>query len=232
MITDTDLYVLAHVNSGFRSDVQKLHDLDASLERLIDEAKTFPGVSSPLASSDWQSLAAGLRAIRRHVQLIDEALVSGAANPREDWKSILQHDAQVEAALLRVRNSGGATLPPDRQEHWNDLWRTIFLQMATLRAHAAMAQARAEMREHYGQAKADQMAQEVLRHLPENSNIAEATHYADGYRQALTEYQDNKENLDGFFGIVRALLMISDEDPGAVARRRMANIGRTDAVEV
>lgn len=224
MITDTDLYVLAQINSGLRSDMQKLHELDASLQQLIDEAKAFPGAASHVACVDWKNLAASLGAIRHHAQLIDEALAHDSGDPRKNWNTILQHDSQVEAALLRLRDSVGATLPADRELHWRDLWRTIFLQLVTIRAHIAMAQARTEMRGHYGPAKADGMAQFIVSHLPENSNIAEATRYAEEYRKALNEYEKNKENVGGFFGIAKALLLIPDEAPDTVARRRMGNI--------
>jgi len=224
MITDTDLYVLAQINSGLRSDMQKLHELDVSLERLIDEAKAFPGAASHVACVDWKNLAASLRVIRDHAQLIDESLASDSGDPRKNWKIIMQRDVQVESALMCLRDSAGATLPADRQQHWSDLWRTIFLQLATIHAHAAMAQARAEMRGHYGPAKTDGTAQYIVSHLPANSNIAEATRYADEYRKAFVEYEKNKEIAGGFFGIAKALLLIPDEAPDTVARRRMANM--------
>ncbi len=225
MITDTDLYLLAQINSGLRSDMQKLHELDASIQQLIDETKAFPGAASHVACVDGKTVAASLSAIRQHTQLIDESLASDSGDPRKNWKTIMQHGTQVEAALVRLRDSAGATLPADRRQHWNDLWRTIFLQLATIHAQAAMAQARAEMREHYGPAKADGMAQEVLRHLPKNSNLAEATRYAEEYRKAFVEYENNKESFDGFFGIVKALLLIQTETPDSVARRRMGQSG-------
>ncbi len=45
MIADIDLYLLAQINSGLRSDRQKLHELDASIQHLIGEAKAFPGAA-------------------------------------------------------------------------------------------------------------------------------------------------------------------------------------------
>jgi len=224
MITDTDLYVLAQINSGLRSDMQQLQELDNSLQQLIDEAKAFPGVASHFAGVDWESLTTHLMEVRHHARLIDESLAKDSGDTRRSWKTIVLYDAQVEAVLLRLRNSAGETLPDEHHQHWGDLWRTIFLQLATIHAHVAMAQARVEMRGHYGAAKADEMAQYIVKHLPANSNIAEAAQFADEYRKALVEYQDNKEHVGGFMGIARALLLLPDEAPETVARRRMADI--------
>ncbi len=231
MITDTDLYVLAQINSGLRSDMLQLHELDSSLQQLIDEAKSFPGAAGHFAGVDWENLTASLMAVRHHARLIDESLAKESGDTRRSWKAIVQYDAQVEAVLLRLRVSARATLPAEHQQHWGDLWRTIFLQLATIHAHVAMAQARVEMRGHYGAAKTDEMAQYIVKHLPANSNIAEAAQYADEYRKAFVEYQDNKEVVGGFMGIARALLLLPDEAPETVARRRMADM-RSESMQL
>ncbi len=70
----------------------------------------------------------------------------------------------------------------------------------------------------------DEISQEILSHMPEDANLAEATRYAEEYRKAFGEYQKNKEIVGGFLGVVRSLLMMPDEDPDTVARRRMAGV--------
>ncbi len=223
MITDTDPYVLAQINSGLRSDMPQLQGLD-SLEHLIYQAKAFPGVAGHFAGIDWWDLTANLLAVRYHGRRINESLANHSGDMRRSWKAIVQYDTQIEVALLRLRDSVGATLPHEHQRHWGDLWRAILRQLATIRAHVAMAEARVEMRGHYGAAKAEEKARYSVKHLPANSNIAEAEQHADEYRKALVEYQKDEEHVGEFIGSVQALRQMPDEDPETVARRRMADL--------
>lgn len=222
MMTDTDLYVLAGINSGLRSDLKRLHELDTEIQRLLDQAKAFPGTSSDASSADWQSLAADLGAIRYHAELIDNAVGGDAGEPQKNWKIIAEHDRRVEAEFLRLRDSAAASMPEDSQRRWKDLWRLVFVEFEAIRAHVVIAQAKTEMRARYGQAKIDELSREILSHMPEDANLAEATRYAAEYRKAFAEYEKKQESVDGFVGVVKALLLIQDEDPDIIARRRMA----------
>lgn len=144
---------------------------------------------------------------------------------QENWKTILEHDRRVEATLLRLKNSAAASLrEEDARLRWDDLWRQIFGRFEAIRARVAVAQAKNEMRTRYGEVNMDEISREILSHMPEDANLAEATRYAEEYRKAFGEYQKNKEIVGGFLGVVRSLLMMPDEDPDTVARRRMAGV--------
>lgn len=224
-MTDTDLYLLAGINSGLRCDLKRLRELDTEVRRLLAEAKAFPDISFPASTAGWQSLATELNAIRHHAELIDKAVDDDSGQQQENWKTILEHDRRLEATLLRLKNSAAASLrEEDARLRWEDLWRQIFGRLEAIRTRAAVAQAKNEMRTRFGAAKTDEMSQAILSHMPEDANLAEATRYAAEYRKAFGEYQKNKEIVGGFLGVVRSLLMMPDEDPDTVARRRIAGV--------
>ncbi len=223
-MTDADLYVLAGINSGLRCDLKRLHGLDAEIERLLDEAKAFPGISSQASEVDWQSLSTELGAIRDHAESIDKAMEGNPEVQQKNWKAIQKHDRRVEATFLRLRDSAAATLPEDVRLRWKDLWRRILGRFEAIRARAMVAQAKSEMRTRYGAAKTDEISQQILSHMPEDADLAEASRYAAEYRKAFDEYEKNKEIVGGFLGVVRALLMMPDDDPDTVARRRIAGV--------
>lgn len=227
MITDSDLYTLEQINTGLKTDLQHFHQVDETIRRLIDEASSFPGLPEDYAAEEWTQVASDLEIMADHIRQLDQALSTDTNNPTELWARIKEMDLRLESDFVRLRDVGAQMVAADWQQQWSDLWHTIFLNLAAIRAHAAILQARSEMRARYGKIKADGMAQEILSHLPAQAKIGEATRYADEYRKAFAEYQANQDRFGGFLDVVKALLMIPEEHPDTVARRRLGK-GRTD----
>ncbi len=228
MISDADLFIIAQINSGLRTNIAHLHDLDEQMTSLLRDARSFPNATSPARVTEWDELMSDVETLQRHARRIDETLLDkdSVADPKDDWAVIEEAGQRIEHRLARLRDGGLASIAPERRHHWDDLWRTVFLHFETVRAYAAVVQAKGEMRARYGAGKMDGVEQDILKHLPTDIDLGHAERYAEEYRKGIEEHLFNKEHVGGFRDIVKALLMIPEETPDQIARRRMNNMRR------
>lgn len=226
MISDADLFVIAQINAGLRTDIDHLRKLDAQMKSLLNDARAIPGATSPAQVAEWDALMRDVETLHHHAEQIDKALLdeAPATDLKEDWKIVKETDQRIERHFVRLRDAGLTMIAPDRRQHWSDLWRTVFLHLETVRAHAAVVEAKGEMRVRYGADKVDSIAQDILKHLPANADPGQTELYAEEYRKGIEEYLANKEHFGGFLDIVKSLLLIPQETPDQIARRRMSNM--------
>ena len=133
-----------------------------------------------------------------------------------DWMTVDQCLIDVRHTIHLIE-TGMTSETEDPPKNWETILRLVTVIETTLiRVRDA-----AERRRHHGGAEADPIAQEALSHLPENVSLSAAIRYVEEFRKASVEYEQHKDNFDGFFGVVKALFLIPDAAPETLARQRM-----------
>jgi hypothetical protein len=222
-------FILGQLNAGLRTEWSQIEGLEASLEKLLHEAKAR--ADAHIAPSDRAAWDEAWNAV--HIKLA--AIQNGAAEARrrldtasesdslEPWSTTSAHDRELDMLLDTLRVMGRESLPGQELEPWYDgwkgLWVTIEEKLSLLRAHIIATHFRLEMRQDYGAEKADDVTRQILENLPENASLEDAEKYAAEYRVAHHEAEEHGEHPT-LRDIVRGLFLLPEETPEERMRRK------------
>lgn len=215
-------FILGQFNAGLRTEWSQIEGLEASLEKLLHEAKSRADAHIPAASRGiwdltWTAVQDKLDTIQACAAKARERFDAGAtADALEPWEQITAHDQELDHLLDTLRVTGREALPGQELEPWYDgwkgLWVTIEDQLGTLRAHIIATRFRLEMRKEYGTAKADEITRQILNHLPADASLEDAEKYAHEFRMAYHEAEEHGEHPT-LRDIIRGLFLLPEETP-------------------
>jgi len=213
-------YVLAQLNAGLVTQWSQIVELDASLQRLLNDAYSLvhPHVSAE-QRSNWDEAWRGLRSTLDAVRSLDAEAQKRfttrdkASDPLEPWSDIFGHERKFSNDLAVILDIAKKSVPAKDRSTWRELCRSLELTIATLNAHALTVRFQLELRQKYGQQKADAVTQEMLKRLPKPANIAEADKYVAEYRKAYQEFQNEKQTFGGAWDVLKSLMLIQPKAP-------------------
>ncbi|MEY4484202.1 MAG: hypothetical protein RL693_1654 [Verrucomicrobiota bacterium] len=215
-------FILGQLNVGLRSELSQIDELETSLEKLLEEAKTRADAHIPAEKRwewdmSWDAADQRLETMRVNANEARRRLNNGdTSDAMEPWKNITEEDRELDLLLDTLRRTGREALPGQDLDPWYDswkgLWVTIEEHLTTLRLHVVTTHFQLEMRKKYGTEKADEVTQQILERLPENATIEDAEKFADEYRKAYLEFLNHREHPT-FWDIFRGLLLMPEETP-------------------
>ncbi|MEQ1751286.1 MAG: hypothetical protein ABL974_17815 [Prosthecobacter sp.] len=225
-------FILSQLNTGLRTEWSQIEGLEASLEKLLQEAKNRADAHIPAANratweAAWQAVQDKLTTIHSCAAEARSRLDAvGNRDALEPWNTISAHDRELDALFDTLRVTGREALPGAELEPWYDGWKGLWVSiedhLATLRAHIIATRFRLEMRQEYGADKADEVTRQILASLPADASLEDAEKYAAEYRMAHHEVEEHREHPT-LRDIIRGLFLLPEETPeDLLARSRKA----------
>lgn len=215
-------FILGQLNIGLRSELTQIDELEISLEKLLEEAKTRADIHIPESKRmewdmAWDDVDHRLDTMRSNASVARSRLDRGDTEEAlEPWKNIAEEDQELDQLLDSLRRTGREALPGQDLDPWYDswkgLWVTIEEHLTTMRVHVVTTRFQLEMRKEYGIEKADEVTQQILERLPENATLEDAEKFADEYRSAYHDFLNHREH-PSFWDIFRGLLLMPEETP-------------------
>jgi hypothetical protein len=215
-------FILGQLNAGLRTEWSQVEGLEASLEKLLHEAKAradahIAPADRPTWDQAWSAVYTKLATIRDRAAEGRRRVDAGEdADALEPWTSVSATDRELDMLLDTLRVTGRESLPGQELEPWYDgwkgLWVTIEEKLSLLRAHMVATRFRLEMRQDYGTEQADDVTRQILANLPENATLEEAERYAAEYRVAHHETEEHAEHPT-LWDIIRGLFLLPEETP-------------------
>lgn len=215
-------FILGQLNAGLRTEWSQIEGLEASLEKLLHEARVradarIPADSRALWDQTWGAVQKKLDMIQACAAEARQRFdAGGPAGALEPWEKITAHDRELDDLLDTLRTTGREALPGSELEPWYDgwkgLWVTIEDQLGTLRAHIIATRFRLEMRKEVGAARADEVTRQILAHLPADASLEDAEKYAAEYRMAHHEAEEHSEHPT-LWDVIRGLFLLPEETP-------------------
>lgn len=215
-------FILGQLNAGLRTEWSQIEGLEASLEKLLHEAKARADAHIPESSRSsweaaWTAVHQKLASIQQSAELARDTLdQKGGVSALEPWMNVMAHDRELDHLLDTLRVMGREALPGQELEPWYDGWKGLWVSieenLSTLRAHIVATRFRLNLREEYGADKADDVTRKILANLPEDASLEEAERYAQEYRIAHHEVAEHSEHPT-LRDIIRGLLLLPEEIP-------------------
>lgn len=215
-------FILGQLNVGLRSELTQIDELESSLEKLLEEAKTRADVHIPANKRRewdlaWDEVDHKLDTMRSSASEARRRLdVGDTAEALEPWKNITEEDRDLDQLLDTLRRTGREALPGQDLDPWYDswkgLWVTIEDHLTTMRVHVVTTRFQLEMRKEYGVEKADEVTAQILERLPEDATIEDAEKFADEYRKAYHDFLNHREHPT-FWDIFKGLLLFPEDRP-------------------
>jgi hypothetical protein len=228
-------FILGQLNTGLRTEWSQIEGLEASLEKLLHEAKAradahIAAASRPAWEAAWTAVHSKLSAIQKSAAEARQRLDAASAGSLDPWMNLMTHDRELDHLLDTLRIMGREALPGQELEPWYDGWKGLWVSveenLSTLRAHIVATRFRLEMREQFGAEKADDVTRQILANLPADATLEEAERYASEYRVAHHEVVEHSEHPT-LRDIIRGLLLLPDETP----EERLREMRRKQAVK-
>jgi hypothetical protein len=215
-------FILGQLNAGLRTEWSQVEGLEASLEKLLHEAKAR--ADGHISAADRATWNAAWDAVHKKLATIQKCAAEarerfdagGDADALEPWNSISATDHELDALFDTLRVTGRESLPGQELEPWYDGWKGLWVaieeKLSLLRAHIVATRFRLEMRQDFGADQADEVTRQILASLPENATLEEAERYAAEYRVAHHEAEQHGEHPT-LRDIVRGLFLLPEETP-------------------
>jgi hypothetical protein len=215
-------FILGQLDAGLRTEWSQIEGLEASLEKLLHEAKAradahIPPTTRAAWEEAWNAVHTKLSKIQKCAEAARESFDSGGdPDVLEPWNAISEHDRELDDLLDALRVMGREALPGQELEPWYDgwkgLWVTVEEKLNTLRAHIIATRVRLEMRQEFGAEKADDVTRQILETLPQDATLEDAEKYAAEYRMAHHEAEEHAEHPT-VRDIIRGLFLLPEETP-------------------
>lgn len=215
-------FILGQLNTGLRTEWSQIEGLEASLEKLLHEAKAradghIPASSRSSWEAAWTAVHQKLASIQQSAESARETLDrTSGAGALEPWMNVMAHDRELDHLLDTLRTMGREALPGQELEPWYDGWKGLWVDIeenvSTLRAHIVATRFRLKMRDEYGSEKADDVTRQILANLPPDATLEEAERYAAEFRVAHHEVVEHGEHPT-LRDIIRGLLLLPEEIP-------------------
>jgi hypothetical protein len=215
-------FILGQLDAGLRTEWSQIEGLEASLEKLLLEAKSradshIPPANRPTWEEAWNAVHMTLAKIRGCADAARDSFDSGGdPDVLVPWYEISEHDRELDDLLDSLRVMGREALPGQELEPWYDGWKGLWVsveeKLSTLRAHIIATRVRLEMRDEFGADKADDVTRQILATLPPDATLEDAEKYAAEYRVAHHEAEEHAEHPT-VRDIIRGLFLLPEETP-------------------
>ena len=217
MITnDRTTHFLSRLETGFRMDAARLHELEQELAAALLRARHFGTAQGDDGNTNWQQqwddVEAMLGRIRWLVDEMESSIESSDADRLKgslaSWETIQAEDAKLVAALAAMR-AHAIGFNADGRDDWNRLAHTLDSHVETIRSCAQALRIKIELLKKHSREEVELMVQEILARLPDRTRTEgmSAEIYAQEYAAAAKELDKEHHKFLGFTDAVKALLL-------------------------
>lgn len=206
---------LARLEIGFRMDAGHLKELEAELAQMLIRVREFgkihgtAGEWSLAWDRRWDEVKINLDRIKAEIdemsRTIDSSDIDRLEKAMAAWKRIQFEDARLLTGLDGIREQA-CEMGFDRRIEWNLLTGPMDAHFDTIHACTEAVRVRLEFLTKYSREEVDQLVQNFLGKLPRRVE-ADVETYAEEYRQAVVDMDQERHRFMGFMDVVRALLM-------------------------
>jgi hypothetical protein len=210
--------ILARLEIGFRTDSARLKQLEKDLAVTLHSARHFgrkhgaPDDWNTSWHQHWDQVDSSLQRLKALVQAMDDAVASNDLDRFEKalaaWDSLRIEDAKLAEALSAIRLQA-LGLNATVREEWNLVAGTLESHFDTIHACAEALQIKLELLKQYSREEVSHLVRDLLAKLPNRTRAdgMDVAGYAQEYRQAADEIEQEHHKFTGFMNVVKALLM-------------------------
>jgi len=231
MSNDKTTHILARLEIGFRTNAAHLQALEQDLTLTLQSARHFgrkhgsPDDWNTNWHQQWDHVEGILRRIRVLVEEMDGSLKNSDGDRFTQalaaWETFQVEDAKLVVALAAIRMQASGLNVAARKE-WNLLARALESHLETIHACAQTLRIKLELLKKHSREEVDLLVQDILAKLPDRTRAErmDAASYAQEYRRAATELEQERYQTLGFMDVLKGLLMWIDTPEERVSKNR------------
>lgn len=221
MNTDNIPPLLARLESGLRTDVARLKQLENELAETLHDARGVGTTQSPQPewNTRWQELWSraelSLKKIQTDLQAIQEKISSSETDRLQQalslWESIVTEDQTLIEIIASIRSSAEELSGAVRQE-WNIIAATLDSHFDTIHAFGQALRVKLELLKEHSSEDVNILLDKVLTHSPFRSDEEEVggEKAPEDYNLAAVKINQERHKFLGLGDIAKAMLLWVD----------------------
>ena len=226
-MNDKTAYILARLETGFRTDADRLKQLEQYLATSLESARQLG--ESQGTHGDWDQISQSTRKMEGLMGRINTLFSSRDADrvPQglSAWQGLQEEDDKLEHALAAILAKSAGLLPEARQAQ-SKIDLAIDENLNSIRGVIQAMRIKLELLKEYSDEDADLAVKDILGKLPNlvPNSVDDAETYLSEYRKAGEELKKEKHKYKGLGDVLKGIFMWVESPEERVEKNRADSV--------